>query len=93
MEGTTTVFDVIGDRVTLTRTGSVNSQMVFELGQQHTSLYETPLGALTVDIHTSTLQHTLTDNGGLLHIRYSITVDHAVTGRNVFRIRVRRKSS
>ena len=38
MEGTTTTFEVKGPRVTLTRSGAVNSQMVFEEGRQHTSL-------------------------------------------------------
>ena len=34
----------------------------------------------------------LTERGGLLEIRYSIAVDHTATGRNVFKIRVKRKS-
>ena len=46
MEGTSTTFEVRGPRVILTRTGKVNSQMVFEEGRQHTSLYETPFGEL-----------------------------------------------
>ena len=92
MEGTTTTFEVQGPQVILTRTGSVNSQMIFEEGQQHTSLYETPFGELSVDIQTSRLRHTLTERGGLLEIRYSIAVDHTATGRNVFKIRVKRKS-
>ena len=92
MEGTTTTFEVKGPQVILTRTGSVNSQMIFEEGRQHTSLYETPFGELSVDIQTSRLRHTLTERGGLLEIRYSIAVDHTATGRNVFKIRVKRKS-
>ena len=92
MEGTTTTFEVKGPQVILTRTGSVNSQMIFEEGQQHTSLYETPFGELSVDIQTSRLRHSLTERGGLLEIRYSIAVDHTATGRNVFKIRVKRKS-
>ncbi len=91
MEGTTTTFEVRGDQVILTRSGAVNSQMIFEEGQQHTSLYETPFGELTVDIQTSRLRHNLTDRGGLLEIRYSIAVEHTVTGRNRFKIRVRRR--
>ncbi len=91
MEGTTTTFEVKGPRVTLTRTGSVNSQMVFEEGRQHTSLYETPFGELTVDIQTSALKHNLTERGGIMEIKYSIAVEHTVTGRNCFKIRVKRK--
>ena len=93
MEGTTTTFEVKGPRVTLRRSGSVNSQMVFEEGRQHTSLYETPFGELTVDIQTSRLRHNLTDRGGVMEIKYSIAVEHTVTGRNCFKIRVRRKHS
>ena len=92
MEGTTTTFDVQGSRVILTRSGTVSSQMVFEEGKQHTSLYETPFGELAVDIQTSFLKHTLTERGGLMDIRYSIAVAHTATGRNRFKIQVRRKS-
>ena len=92
MEGTTTTFQVRGPQVILTRDGGVNSQMIFEEGRQHTSLYETPFGELTVDIQTSRLRHNLTEQGGLMEIRYSIAVDHTATGRNVFKIRVRRKA-
>lgn len=91
LEGTTTTFEIRDPRVILTRTGRVNSQMVFEEGKQHTSLYETPFGELAVDIQTSRLRHSLTERGGLLDLRYSISVDHSVTGRNAFKIRVRRK--
>ena len=91
MEGTVTTFDVKGPRVTLTRSGSVNSQMVFEEGRQHTSLYETPYGELSVDIQTSRLRHNLTERGGVMEIKYSIAVEHTVTGRNCFKIRVKRK--
>lgn len=91
MEGTVTTFAVKGPRVTLTRSGSVNSQMVFEEGRQHTSLYETPYGELSVDIQTSRLRHNLTERGGVMEIKYSIALEHTVTGRNCFKIRVKRK--
>ena len=91
MEGTTTTFEVSGPQVILRRVGSVNSQMVFEEGRQHTSLYETPYGELSVDIQTSALRHNLSERGGLLEIKYSIAVEHTVTGRNSFKIRVKRK--
>lgn len=90
-EGTLTTFEIGPGRVILRRSGSVNSQMVFEEGRQHTSLYETPYGELSVDIQTSRLLHNLTERGGLMEIKYSIAVEHVVTGRNCFKIRVRRK--
>ena len=91
MEGTTTTFEVLGKKVILKRSGTVNSQMVFEEGKQHTSLYETPFGEMSVDIQTSRLLHNLTERGGVMEIKYSIAVEHTVTGRNCFKIRVKRK--
>ena len=91
MKGTTTAFSLRNGQVVLTRTGTVNSRLVFEEGRQHTSLYETPFGELTVDIQTSRLRHNLTERGGIMEIRYSIAVEHTVTGRNCFKIRVRIK--
>ena len=74
-------------------TGMEGSLTTFEIGpgRQHTSLYETPYGELSVDIQTSRLLHNLTERGGLMEIKYSIAVEHVVTGRNCFKIRVRRK--
>ena len=92
LDGTTTTFTVKDGQVVLTRTGKVNSQMVFQEGCRHTSLYETPFGALSVDIQTSRLRCSLTERGGLLDIRYSIAIQHTATGQNAFRIRVRTKN-
>ena len=92
MEGTVTEFEIRGARVILRRTGSVTSQMVFEEGRQHTSLYETPFGELSIDVQTSYLRHDLSETGGFMDIRYSISVEHAATGKNRFRVSVKRKN-
>lgn len=91
MEGTTTTFCICGDVVTLTRSGRVNSQMIFQEGRPHSSLYTTPWGKLEVDIATSKLLHRITDRGGLMEIQYTIAVGHQVTGRNQYKVRVREK--
>lgn len=91
MEGTETSFTIEENRVVLTRSGRMSSQMVFQLGVQHTSMYTTPWGNLLVDINTSKLSHKLGEHGGLLHIQYTIAVGHQVTGKNQFKIRVREK--
>ena len=40
LEGTLTTFQIERDRVTLLRVGEVNSQMVFEEGRRHLSMYD-----------------------------------------------------
>ena len=92
MEGTTTRFTIQDDMVTLTRTGRVNSQMLFQRGKRHSSLYETPWGTMMVDISTTTLAYRLNSRGGILEIKYTIAVDHQVTGQNQFKIRVRERA-
>ena len=89
LEGTTTTFVIDGDTVTLTRSGALSSQMIFQRSKRHTSLYETPWGTMTVDITTVSLACRMDGHGGILDIRYSIAVDHQVTGENRFKVRVR----
>lgn len=89
MEGTTTCFLIRDDTVELTRTGGVNSQIVFQRGRRHSSLYETPWGMMLVDVVTTKLVHRLDSRGGLMEIQFNIAVDHQVTGQNRFKIRVR----
>ena len=92
MEGTHTSFELHGPVVVLTRTGSVNSEMIFEEGKPHMSLYETPFGELAVDIITNKVRTNLTENGGIMEIRFGISIDHTLTGENCFKIRMKRKS-
>lgn len=92
MEGTTTSFLIQGDCVELRRTGGINSQMLFQRGKRHSSLYETPWGTLLVDVSTLSLSHRLGSRGGILDIRFNIAVDHQVTGENHFKIRVKERS-
>lgn len=88
LEGTTTVFRIQGQQVTLVRKGEVNSLMVFEEGQRHLSMYETPYGALSVGINTRRMKTDLSPSGGDIEIDYAIEVDHAVTGQNLFQIHI-----
>lgn len=91
MENTLTTIRVEGDRVTLMREGRFNSQMVFQEGRRHLSLYETPYGALEVGINTKRMRSALDDKGGELEIDYRLEVDHRVAGMNLFQISVREK--
>ena len=91
MEGTHTSFDVFPDYAVLTRTGTLSSQMIFEVGRPHTSFYELPIGALTVDVHTLSLRSRLGEHGGLLELRYDVSVEHEVVGENSIRVRIKTK--
>ena len=87
--GTLTTFQVEGGQVTLLRVGEFNSQMVFQEGRRHLSMYNTPYGAMSVGVHTRHLLAQLSDQGGDIEVDYAIEVDHALAGRSIFRISVK----
>lgn len=89
LEGTLTTIQVEPRRVTLLRMGAYNSQMVFEEGRRHMSLYDTPYGALSVGINTRKLRSTLSRQGGEVMIYYALEIEHGTAGRNMFHIQVR----
>ena len=88
LEGTLTTIQVDGEQVTLMRVGEFTSQMVFQEGRRHLSMYNTPYGAMAIGVNTRHLLADLTDQGGDIEIDYAIEIDHALAGRNVFQIKV-----
>ena len=91
LEGTLTTFQVEPDCITLMRMGEFNSQMVFQPGRRHFSMYDTPYGALSIGVNTKKMRADLDENGGEIEIDSAIEIDHAVAGENTFRIDVREK--
>ena len=89
LQGTTTMLRINGPVFTLLREGTVNSQMVFEEGRRHLTMYSTPYGALTMGVNTRKMKVDLDETGGEIEIDYALEVDHAVAGENLFQIRVR----
>ena len=89
LEGTLTTIQVDGEQVTLMRVGEFTSQMVFQEGRRHLSMYNTPYGAMAIGVNTRHLLAELNDQGGDIEIDYSIEIDHALAGRNVFQISVK----
>ena len=89
LEGTLTTIQVDGEQVTLMRVGEFTSQMVFQEGRRHLSMYNTPYGAMAIGVNTRRLLADLNDHGGDIEIDYAIEVDHAIAGRSIFQIRVK----
>ena len=90
LEGTTTKLRIEGPRVTLLREGNVNSQMIFEEGEKHLSMYETPYGAMAVGIDTRRIASTIGESGGDLRINYAIEIDNLLVGRTLFRLNIKK---
>ncbi len=89
MEGTTTTFSIEPGTVTLTREGSVTSQMLFRKNEKHLFLYDTPYGAYTMGISTHRLSVDIDENGGHMEISYALDVDNVKISSNEFIIDIK----
>lgn len=70
-----------GRTMELTKKGAVNTHMVFEPGQEHTTLYSTPFGSLPLGIRTETVESVLSEKELRIRAVYSLTCqDQTVPG-------------
>jgi uncharacterized beta-barrel protein YwiB (DUF1934 family) len=80
LAGVTTVFEVTSDAVTLTRTGALNSRMVFQKGVLHESLYQMEFGALMIAVCATRVSYDLTERGGTIDLTYGIDIENTAAG-------------
>jgi len=62
--------------VTMTRDGSARTSLLFEEGQRHICIYQTPLMPMEVAVKTCAVQNTLAENGRL-HLDYIVEIKGA----------------
>ena len=91
MAGTVTQITVDDNGiVNLIRTGTVNSQLVFEEGKRHLSCYDTEGAAFTIGVFASYVDTVLEDHYGEINITYAMDIDDKPIGENEIRIRFTR---
>lgn len=86
LEGTFTTFAIRQDSVRLIRTGRVDSDMAFSVGQVDESLYDTGMGALLVTIRTLSIENNMDVQGGNLRVSYKITIENVGSGQIEYEI-------
>ena len=80
MEGVTTSFLIEPDRIVLTRTGSLKSQMIFTLDKPHDSLYQMDFGALMITVCATKIHTVLSEQGGTVDLDYRIEIEQNSAG-------------
>ena len=80
LAGVSTTFQVEDKTVTLIRSGRLNSQMVFQEGVPHDSLYQMEFGALMLTVCATQVETNLTEDGGTIDLKYSIEVEQNAAG-------------
>ena len=91
LEGVTTTFRVEPDKVILTREGTLNSQMVFQLGVDHESLYQMPFGALLLTVRATHLFYDIVPDGGVIDLSYNINIENQEAGVIDYHLDIRAK--
>ena len=80
MEGVTTSFLIEPDKIVLTRTGSLKSQMIFTLDKPHDSLYQMDFGALMITVCATKIHTDLSEQGGTVDLDYRIEIEQSSAG-------------
>ena len=91
LEGVTTTFRVEPDKVILTRTGKLNSQMVFQKGIPHESLYQMEFGALMITVEAKFLYFDILPEGGTIDLSYAISIENTEAGMIDYHLDIRAK--
>ena len=91
--GTRTTLKLLEDRAELIRTGEVASAMVFCPGTPHRSLYQTPYGAIPMEVTARKLVSEMEETGGVVELEYDLTLGDGPAGRTLLRLTVKEKES
>ena len=91
LAGVTTTFRVEPGKVTLTRTGKLNSQMIFQEGQSHDSLYRMDFGALLMTVRANSVFFDIVPDGGVIDLTYEIEIEHSTAGIIAYHLDIRAK--
>lgn len=80
LNGVITTFRVEKGKITLARTGQLNSQMVFEEGVFHDSLYQMEFGALMITVCAKQVCWDIGPMGGTIDLVYGIEIEQSAAG-------------
>ena len=77
------LIKVQDNTVTITRKGSMRSQLMLEKGRRHQ--------CLMIGVFTKTMNNSLTKNGGTLEVSYTLDFNNDLVSENKFKITVEEK--
>ena len=88
-EGSHVQMRIDDKMMTLTRTGTTFSSLIFENKTRHFCHYGTEFGDCMVGITTDELKPELIENGGKVHLKYTIDVNGGLMAENEITINVK----
>lgn len=80
LAGVTTTFRVEPGMVKLLRTGALRSEMTFQEGERHQSLYQMDFGALMLTVFARQISASISDRGGVVDLAYEVEIEGCEAG-------------
>ncbi|MBQ4527124.1 MAG: DUF1934 domain-containing protein [Clostridia bacterium] len=93
LEGTKTSIEIGSNYVSLTRNGSVNTQMLFMKDRKTNTYYNTPYGDLLIGIFTDKMNIDVDKTGGKINVDYYLDVNSQTSSKNNFEIEIKRQNA
>ena len=91
LEGVTTIFRVEPGKVTLTRTGKLQSEMIFEEGVPHETLYQMAFGTLMMTVKATFVFFDIVEDGGTIDLSYNLDIENTEAGVIDYHLDIRAK--
>lgn len=84
-----TTLDVeASDKISMTRSGKYNTEMIIEKDRRHSCYYATPYGELLMGIYAKKIENKVTENGGTLDFSYTIDFNNVTASENELSVTV-----
>lgn len=88
--GSVTEISVKSDKyASVIRTGSSDSDLIIETGKKHHCQYQTPYGSMDIGIYTHYIKNNLDENGGRLHMKYTLDINSTYMSDNEIIVNVK----
>lgn len=89
LSGVITTFRVEPGKVILTRSGKLTSEMVFQEGVSHSSLYQMEFGAMLITVCATRIFAQLEEGVGMVDLVYDIEIEQAAVGTVDYHLDIR----
>jgi uncharacterized beta-barrel protein YwiB (DUF1934 family) len=76
------------NQVELIRNGAASARMVFQPGQEHMVIYQTPMGPLSISLYTEDIVSEIKEEKMSLKIDYSIKTEDVVVSESTVNIEI-----
>lgn len=91
LEGVTTTFRVEPDKIILRRSGKLQSEMVFQEGVSHDSLYQMAFGTMMMTVKATFVFFDIVEDGGTIDVSYNIDIENTAAGVIDYHLDIRAK--